>query len=112
MVDMPNWEGFMIPTLRALNDGVTRHWREFQPLVAAQAGLTDAQMTETLPSGSQLKYQNRIGWAVSFLTNVGALARPSRGHYQITDAGRNLIALFPNGVMWQDIGDSSVSGLR
>ena len=56
-----------------------------------------------LPSGSALKYENRIGWGVSFLTNVGALRRPKRGHYQITDAGKQLIELFPNGAKERDI---------
>jgi len=101
--DMPNWEGFMIPTLKVMRDGVVRHWREFQPLVAEEAQLTEEQKKLVLPSGSQLTYANRIGWGVSFLTNVGALARPKRGHYQITDAGLQLLERFPNGVKERDI---------
>ncbi len=103
MTDMPTWEGFMIPTLRVLSDGIERHWRDFQPLVAKEAGLTEQQQTQRLPSGKVLTFHNRIGWGVSFLTNVGALQRPKRGHYQITDAGRELIHLFPNGVRERDI---------
>lgn len=103
MNEMPTWEEFMIPTLRALSSGQTLHWREFQPLVAEDAQLTEAQRTEMLPSGGQLKYQNRIGWGVSFLTNVGALERPKRGHYRIADAGTRLIQAFPNGVRERDI---------
>lgn len=103
MAEMPTWEEFMVPTLRVMSDGTLRHWREFQPLVADEANLTSDQRTEMLPSGNQLKYQNRIGWAVSFLTNVGALARPKRGHYEITDAGAQLIKLFPGGVRERDI---------
>lgn len=103
MTGMPNWEGFMIPTLKVMSDGIIRHWREFQPLVADQAQLTDEQKKEMLPSGSALKFENRIGWGVSFLTNVGALTRPRRGHYQITDAGKQLIELFPNGAKERDI---------
>lgn len=101
--NMPNWEGFMIPTLRVLSDGVVRHWREFQPLVADLVDLTAEQRKELLPSGSQLKYENRIGWGVSFLTNVGALDRPKRGHYTITDAGRQVLELFPDGIKERDI---------
>lgn len=103
MTDMPSWEGFMIPTLRVLNDGVERHWRDFQPLVANEAKLTEQQQTQMLPSGKGLTFHNRIGWGVSFLTNVGALQRPKRGHYQITEAGRELIRLFPNGARERDI---------
>ncbi|ANJ29019.1 restriction endonuclease [Agromyces aureus] len=100
---MPNWEGFMLPTLQVLSDGVVRHWREFQPLVAEQVKLSEAQKQELLPSGTQVKYENRIGWGVSFLTNVGALSRPKRGHYTITAAGKQLIEMFPNGVHERDI---------
>jgi len=115
MTDMPTWEEFMIPTLRVLNDGVMRHWREFQPLVADTANLTDEQKIEMLPSGNQLKYQNRVGWGVSFLTNVGALERPKRGHYQITSAGKQLVQLFPNGAKERDVkalGDDPNSPIR
>jgi restriction system protein len=115
MTEMPTWEEFMIPTLRALSDGVLRHWREFQPLVAEEAGLTEGQKLEMLPSGSELRYQNRIGWGVSFLTNVGALHRPKRGHYQITPAGKQLIDFFPNGIKENDIralGDDPSSPIR
>lgn len=100
---MPNWEGFMIPTLQVMSDGVVRHWREFQPLVADQMGLTQDQRQEMVPSGTQKKYENRIGWGVSFLTNVGALDRPKRGHYVITDAGKQLISMFPNGAKERDL---------
>lgn len=100
---MPNWEGFMIPTLQVMSDGVVRHWREFQPLVADQMGLTQEQRQEMVPSGAQNKHENRIGWGVSFLTNVGALDRPKRGHYAITEAGKQLISMFPNGVKEREI---------
>ncbi|MGM7678362.1 restriction endonuclease [Microbacterium sp. A94] len=103
MAEIPTWEEFMTPTLRVLNSGATMHWREFQPLVADESRLTDEQKTEMLPSGSQIKYQNRIGWGVSFLTNVGALERPKRGHYRITEAGRQLLQLFPGGIKERDI---------
>ena len=103
MTEMPTWEGFMIPTLRVLSDGGERHWREFQPLVADEANLTEEQRTQMLGSRRRLKYHDRIGWAVSFLTNVGALERPKRGHYQITDAGRELVQLFPNGARERDV---------
>lgn len=105
----------MIPTLRAMSDGVERHWREFQPLVADAAALTDAQRVEMLPSGRKLKFHDRIGWAVSYLTIVGALDRVKRGHYVITDAGRSLLAAFPSGVRERDVralGADPASGIR
>lgn len=103
MVVLPTWEEFMIPTLRVLSDGVVRTWREFQPLVAVEAQLTQEQRSVYLASGRRRVYEDRVGWAVNFLKNVGALQRPKRAHYQITDAGRSLIQKFPEGVRERDI---------
>lgn len=99
---MPNWQEFMIPTLKGMSDGQTRHWREFYPIIADIAGLSDELRSQRLSSGD-LMFENRIGWAVSFLTNVGALERPRRGHYQITDAGQQVLQLFPNGARERDL---------
>ncbi|MGP5593700.1 restriction endonuclease [Corynebacterium flavescens] len=115
MVVVPSWEEFMIPTLRVLSDGVVRTWREFQPLVADEARLDTKQRSVYLASGRRRVYEDRIGWAVNFLRNVGALQRPKRAHYQITDAGRELIKQFPNGVYERDIkalGEDPSSPLR
>ncbi|MFT0846887.1 restriction endonuclease [Actinomycetaceae bacterium L2_0104] len=102
MAEMPTWEGFLIPTLRVVSDGVVRDRRTIYSLSARAAGLDDQQMQETLASG-HLKYRNRIGWGLSFLVNVGALDRPSRGRYAITDAGKQLLTRFPDGVSQKDI---------
>ena len=102
MSDMPTWEAFMTPTLRVLSDGVVRTRRDLRPLVGRECGLTEGQMKETLASG-QPTYENRIGWGLSFLTNVGALTRPSRGNYTITDAGRYLLEKYPHGLLEREV---------
>jgi restriction system protein len=115
MTDMPTWEGFMIPTLRVMSDGKERHWRDFQSKVGDEVGLDPDQRAVMLKSGRSPLFHNRIGWGVSFLTNVGALERTKRGHYRITDAGRDLISLFPDGVRERDIralGDDPNSPIR
>lgn len=96
--EMPNWEGFMIPVLRVLSDGLVRHRRELMPQVADLVGLTAEQRQLVLPVGGDPKWENRVGWALSFLTNVGALQRPQRGRYEVTEAGRRVLELFPSGV--------------
>lgn len=114
MPEMPTWEGFMVPCLEALQDGSTRGRREMNALAAGVVGLTDDQMTVLLPSGQPM-YANRIGWALSFLTRVGALMRPARGNYTITDAGREVLRQFPQGVtenLISQLGERSDSGIR
>lgn len=73
---VPTWDQFMAPVLRLLLDGEVRNRRECHGLVADAMALTEEQRTELLNSG-HVKYRNRIGWAMSYLTRVGALDRPA-----------------------------------
>lgn len=114
MSEMPTWEGFQIPVLRALADGSTRTRREMSELTADILGLSEGQRRVLLESGQPM-FANRVGWALSFLTRVGALSRPTRGNYTITAAGREILDRFPNGVTEKDIaemGDDPASGIQ
>ena len=93
MVTMPTWDQFMTPMLRLASDGKVRRLRELRDDLAGEV-LTPEQQAEVLPSGES-KADNRIGWAASYLNRVGALDRPSRGHYVVTDFGRKLLARHP-----------------
>ena len=114
MSDMPTWEGFQIPVLRALADGSTRTRREMSDLTADILGLSEGQRRVLLESGQPM-FANRVGWALSFLTRVGALSRPTRGHYTITAAGREILDRFPGGVTEKEVagmGDDPASGIQ
>ncbi len=100
MMQMPTWDGFNVAVLRYLSDGAVRGLNEIRQAVADAAGLTMEQRAEQLPSG-QPKADNRIGWAVSYLTRVGAIERPARARYQITTVGRDLLARYPGGITEQ-----------
>jgi restriction system protein len=100
--DMPTWEGFLVPVLRLLSDGQVRTRRQVYAEVADQMRLSEAQRGETLKSG-QGKADNRAGWAMSFLVRAEALARPRRGAYLITDAGRILLEQHPAGITEKDL---------
>ncbi|CAM3127863.1 Mrr restriction system protein [Tsukamurella hominis] len=94
---MPTWDGFMAPVLRELLGGSTIKRRDLEERVIEAERLTAEERAEELPSG-QLKYRNRIGWATSYLSRVGAIERPARGQYAITDVGRQLLADHPEGI--------------
>jgi restriction system protein len=91
---MPTWDGFLLPVLRVLQDGRTVSARDLQDQVTDCVGLTNAQRDEGLQSG-QLRFRNRIRWAASSLARAGAVSRPRRGSYTITETGRRLLAEHP-----------------
>ncbi len=99
---IPTWDAFMAPVLRVMTDGAVRKRRELYTMVADAELLGDEDRAETLQSG-QLKFENRIGWATSYLNRVGALDRPARGQYAITEVGRKLLDDHPNGFTERDL---------
>ncbi len=61
--------------------------REVHAAVAKRSGLTAEDMSETISSG-QPTYQNRIGWACTWMKHAGMVTNPTKGFWQITDHGR------------------------
>jgi restriction system protein len=99
---MPTWEEFTVPVLTVLSDGSIITLRELRRKVADAVDLTSEQRAQALASG-QSRADNRIGWAASYLNRVDALNRPSRGRYEITDFGRELLARHPRAIQESDL---------
>lgn len=93
-MSLPSWYDFNVPVLRALLDGELLPIRQLRQKVADAVQLTEEQRAITIPSG-QFTYESRISWAASYLNRVDALERPQRGHYRITDKGRQLLKDHP-----------------
>lgn len=72
--------------------------------MAAKFGLSEDELAERLPSGLARTFDNRVGWAATYLYRVGLLARPRRSVYAITERGREVLSANPERV---DLGVSS-----
>lgn len=60
-------------------------------LLLEKGGLiTDVDLSDMLPSGTQSRWHNRANWACYDLYRAGLLDRPKRGLYVITDEGRKV----------------------
>lgn len=81
----------MLPVLELAADGEVHRYRDAVEMLAGRFGLSDAERGELLPSGAQPVFDNRVGWAKTYLKQAGLIAAPRRGFFQITDAGRNLL---------------------
>ncbi|MFY7857896.1 MAG: restriction endonuclease [Rubrivivax sp.] len=93
---VPTYDRFIEPLLRFLAsqpDAVPA--REAHEAVAALLGLTPEDKQEMLPSGAQLMYKNRAGWAHDRLKRAGLSLSPRRGYWKLSDAGKAFIAQHP-----------------
>jgi restriction system protein len=93
---IPDYQALMLPVLRLAGDGLEHRFRDAIENLASEFSLTDTERNELLPSGTQAVFDNRVGWARSYLKQAGLLQNPRRGIFQITDLGKALLAEAPS----------------
>jgi restriction system protein len=92
---IPDYQSLMLPLLRYLADGKERRLRDLIDQLAHEFSLTEAERRELLPSGQQPVFDNRIGWARTYLKKAGLLESPRLGWVRITQRGLHVLEQKP-----------------
>lgn len=92
---IPDYQAAMLPLLRIGGDGLEHRFRDAVEHLAVEFNLTDLERSELLPSGTAPLFDNRVGWANTYLKQAGLLQSPRRGIFQITAQGKELFAKNP-----------------
>lgn len=93
---IPDYQSLMLPVLRIAGDGALHQFRAALDGLGVELGLSDAELTELLPSGTSTYFASRVGWARSYLKAAGLLVSPRRGTFQITEEGKAVLARSPS----------------
>ena len=86
----------MLPLLEMAADGNEYSLREAIEKLAQFFALTEEDTQEMLPSGQQATFDNRVGWARTYLKKAGLLETTRRGFFQITDRGEKVLISKPS----------------
>jgi restriction system protein len=92
---IPDYQTLMLPLLRLASDGSEHRFRDAIEQLASDFGLSDEERAEMLPSGTAPLFDNRVGWARTYLKQAGLLRSHRRGTFQITEVGQALLAENP-----------------
>jgi restriction system protein len=92
---IPDYQSLMLPLLRFASDGNDHTAREAVEVLANEFQLTSAERSELLASGQQAIFNNRVGWANSYLKKACVLESPRRGALRITARGQQTLAENP-----------------
>src|SRR5687768_7455379 len=95
---IPDYESIMLPLLQLANDGGVHKFRDAVEALALHFGLSSEQRSEMLPSGTAFLFDNRVGWARTYLKQAGLLESPRRGLFEITERGKRLLAEQPSAI--------------
>lgn len=92
---IPDYQTIMLPLLKLLGDGEVHSSRQTVDSLAEYFRLTDQEKRELLPSGNQPIFANRVAWARTYVKKAGLIKAPKRGHFEITERGREALAKNP-----------------
>lgn len=93
---VPDYQTLKLPILRFLGDGKEHTLKETVEAAAAAQGLSEEDLKELLPSGKQRIIDNRVSWALTYMTKARLIERPQRGKHRITQRGLDVLAKKPD----------------
>lgn len=93
---IPDYQTAMLPLLTLAGDGKEHKFRDAVEELAVHFAVSPEERNELLPSGTAPLFDNRVGWARTYLKQAGLLASPKRGVFIITDRGKQLLASNPS----------------
>jgi len=95
---IPDFQTLMLPLMELARDGKERSLAEIRGSLSGIFKLTQEELAELLPSGTQPVFNNRVAWTSIYLQRAGLLKRPKRGWYQITERGLEVLKENPQKV--------------
>jgi restriction system protein len=93
-MSIPDYQTLMLPVLSLSAKGEIRVGDAVEQL-AKKLELTDDERAELLPSGRQTLFANRVHWAKTYLAQAGLIESTRRGHFRITQRGREVLDTQP-----------------
>jgi len=85
----------MLPFLKHIEDGQEHSTTETHDSLAKHFNLTNEETNQYLPSGKQKIFYNRVFWSKAHLKMAGLIENMRRGHFKITQLGKDTLAKNP-----------------
>ncbi len=92
---IPSFQNIMLPLMKFYLDGVEHSSIETVTKLAEHFNLSEEQLAQLLPSGTQSIFRNRVAWSLAHLKMAGLIENTQRGHYKITSSGIQLVKSNP-----------------
>ncbi|MDX2191507.1 MAG: restriction endonuclease [Bacteroidota bacterium] len=93
---IPDYQSLMLPILKLVSNGQEYKYRELMEQLAVEFRVSEEERKELLPSGNQPIFNNRVGWASTYLKKSGLIESPKRAIFKITELGINTLKQNPN----------------
>ncbi|MBX3101708.1 MAG: restriction endonuclease [Bacteroidetes bacterium] len=88
---VPDFQTIMLPLLRVISDEKEHRFRDVVEKLASFFQLSELDRKELLPSGTAPVFDNRVGWAKTYLKKAGLLENNKRSILVITKNGKQIL---------------------
>lgn len=92
---IPDYQSIMLPYLKVVADTNEYNHRYLIETLAQKFKATDEERERMLPSGGQKIFDNRVGWARTYLKKAGLIESTRRAYVRITDRGLKVLTENP-----------------
>jgi restriction system protein len=93
---IPDYQSLMLPLLKQVADKQEHKYRDLIENMATVFNVTEEERKELLSSGLQAIFDNRVGWAKTYLKKAGLLDSPKRATFVITALGLDVLKKNPD----------------
>jgi restriction system protein len=92
---IPDYQTIMLPLLKFAGDGKIHTTRESIEYLAGEFNLSEEERKVLLPSATARLFDNRVGWASTYLRKAGLIESKRRGNFSITERGKQVLSENP-----------------
>lgn len=92
---IPKYDEMYRAFMDCLADMQVHKSKEVKELLAAKFQISDEERHILLPNGHRPIFDNRVGWTRTYLKKAGLIDSPSRGAYQLTQTGKQVLVEDP-----------------
>lgn len=102
-MSIPDFQTFMRPLLVSIEDGVEHDLKEVKKVLIAKFSVTEEELQIKIPSQRAFLFDNRFGWANTYLKKAGLIGSQRRGFLQITEQGKQFLLKHPEQIKVSDL---------
>ena len=100
---IPDFQTFMRPLLVSIEDGSEHDLKDVKKSLINKFKVTDEELQVKIPSQRAYLFDNRLGWANTYLKKAGLISSKRRGFLQITEQGKQFLLQHPDQIKVADL---------
>jgi restriction system protein len=95
---IPDFQTLMLPLLQFAADDEEHTIKQATAFLADRFELSPEERSQLLPSGQQAVFENRVGWARTYMGKAGLIENTKRPFFRITKRGLDTLSSQPSAI--------------